>query len=51
MLDGKLWLNEVGKATHYHAYWVKPSWVSEMRTIQRIGVHTFYRPRKWEVEG
>ena len=51
MLDGKLWLNEVGKATHYHAYWVKPRWVSEMRTIQKIGVHTFYRPRKWEVEG
>jgi hypothetical protein len=48
MLDGKLWLNEVGKATHYHAYWVKPTWVREMRTIQKIGVHTFYRPRKWE---
>lgn len=48
MLDGKLWLNEVGKATHYHAYWVKPRWVREMRTIQKIGVHTFYRPRKWE---
>jgi hypothetical protein len=51
MLDGNLWLNDVGKATHYHAYWVKPRWVSEMRTLQRIGVHTFYRPRKWEVEG
>jgi hypothetical protein len=48
MLDGKIWLNEVGKATHYHAYWVKPTWVREMRTIQKIGVHTFYRPRKWE---
>jgi spore germination cell wall hydrolase CwlJ-like protein len=52
MLDGKLWLTEVGKATHYHAYWVKPTWVREMRTIKRIGVHTFYRPRAWEeVEG
>jgi hypothetical protein len=48
MLDGKLWLNDVGKATHYHAYWVKPAWVREMRTIQKIGVHTFYRPRKWD---
>jgi hypothetical protein len=48
MLDGKIWLNEVGKATHYHAYWVKPNWIREMRTIQKIGVHTFYRPRKWE---
>jgi hypothetical protein len=48
MLDGKLWLNEVGKATHYHASWVRPRWVSEMRTIQKIGVHTFYRPHRWD---
>jgi Cell Wall Hydrolase len=47
MLDGKLWLPEVGKATHYHAYWVRPSWVREMTKMQKLGVHTFYRPRKW----
>jgi len=29
MLDGKLWLPEVGKSTHYHAYWVSPGWVRE----------------------
>jgi len=46
-LDGKLWLPDVGKATHYHAYWVHPWWVHEMRRIDRIGVHTFYRPRAW----
>lgn len=48
MLAGKLWLDEVGKATHYHAYWVHPDWIREMRKIDRIGVHTFYRPRAWE---
>jgi spore germination cell wall hydrolase CwlJ-like protein len=47
MLDGKLWLPEVGKATHYHAYWVRPGWVRTMQRLHRIGVHTFYRPRKW----
>ncbi|MDI4666274.1 cell wall hydrolase [Xanthobacter autotrophicus] len=47
MLDGKLWLASVGRATHYHAYWVHPSWVREMRKLDRIGVHTFYRPRRW----
>jgi spore germination cell wall hydrolase CwlJ-like protein len=47
MLDGKLWLPEVGKATHYHAHWVSPGWVREMTKLQRIGVHTFYRPRAW----
>ncbi|GAB1718164.1 MAG: cell wall hydrolase, SleB [Nitrobacter sp.] len=46
-LDGRLWLPEVGKSTHYHAYWVHPSWVHEMRKMYRTGVHTFYRPRAW----
>jgi spore germination cell wall hydrolase CwlJ-like protein len=46
-LDGKLWLPEVGKATHYHAYWVHPSWVREMTKMHKLGVHTFYRPRRW----
>jgi hypothetical protein len=46
-LDGKLWLNQVGKSTHYHAYWVHPSWVREMMKMHRLGVHTFYRPRAW----
>lgn len=46
-LDGRLWLPEVGKSTHYHAYWVRPSWVHEMRKMYRTGVHTFYRPRNW----
>ena len=47
MLDGQLWLPEVAKSTHYHAYWVRPSWVSEMRKMYKTGVHTFYRPRNW----
>ena len=46
-LDGKYWLPEVGKATHYHAKWVHPFWVREMHKLDRIGVHTFYRPRSW----
>jgi hypothetical protein len=47
MLDGKIWLTEVGLATHYHAYWVHPSWVHEMKKMYQLGVHTFYRPRAW----
>jgi Cell Wall Hydrolase len=46
-LDGKIWLAEVGHATHYHAYWVHPSWVHEMKKMYQLGVHTFYRPRAW----
>jgi spore germination cell wall hydrolase CwlJ-like protein len=47
MLDGMIWLPEVGKSTHYHAYWVRPSWVAEMKKMYKFGVHTFYRPRAW----
>jgi hypothetical protein len=47
MLDGKLWLPEVGKATHYHAYWVRPGWARDMNKLHKLGVHTFYRPRNW----
>jgi spore germination cell wall hydrolase CwlJ-like protein len=47
MLDGQLWLPEVAKSTHYHAYWVHPSWVHEMKRMYKFGVHTFYRPRAW----
>jgi spore germination cell wall hydrolase CwlJ-like protein len=47
MLDGKLWMPEVAKSTHYHAYWVHPSWVAEMKKMYKLGVHTFYRPRAW----
>jgi spore germination cell wall hydrolase CwlJ-like protein len=47
MLDGQLWLPEVAKSTHYHAYWVRPSWVNEMKKMYKFGVHTFYRPRAW----
>jgi spore germination cell wall hydrolase CwlJ-like protein len=46
-LDGNFWLNDVGQATHYRARWVHPRWVRKMRKLDRIGVHTFYRPRNW----
>ncbi|MEX0751666.1 MAG: cell wall hydrolase [Xanthobacteraceae bacterium] len=46
-LDGEIWVPEVDRATHYHAYWVRPDWVREMKKLYKIGVHTFYRPRAW----
>ncbi len=47
MLDGRLWDEQVGRATHYHARSVHPRWVREMRKLDAIGEHTFYRPRRW----
>jgi spore germination cell wall hydrolase CwlJ-like protein len=46
-LAAKIWLPEVAKATHYHAAYVRPRWVREMRVMVRYGLHTFYRPRNW----
>ena len=46
-LDGKLWLPEIAKSTHYHASYVYPYWVRAMRKNAKIGLHNFYRPRKW----
>ena len=46
-LDGKLWLPEIGKSTHYHASYVSPYWVRAMRKHAKIGLHHFYRPRQW----
>jgi spore germination cell wall hydrolase CwlJ-like protein len=46
-LNAKVWLPEVDKATHYHAAYVRPNWIREMKVMVRYGLHTFYRPRNW----
>ncbi len=46
-LDGKLYEAKVGTSTHYHAVYVHPNWVREMRKMVRYGVHNFYRPYAW----
>ena len=35
-------------ATHYHAYYVNPSWAKVKQYVLRIDDHIFY---KWEIEG
>lgn len=44
-INGKIWLKDIGHASHYHATYVKPRWIKLMRRIKRIGVHVFYRGR------
>ena len=46
-LAAQIWLPDVAKATHYHAAYVRPSWIRDMRVMVRYGLHTFYRPRNW----
>jgi spore germination cell wall hydrolase CwlJ-like protein len=47
MLDGRLWLPEVNRSTHYHATYVRPYWVREMKKNFKTGLHVFYRPSRW----
>jgi spore germination cell wall hydrolase CwlJ-like protein len=46
-LDGQLYVQAVGTATHYHATYVHPGWVHEMHRMAREGIHLFYRPWAW----
>jgi spore germination cell wall hydrolase CwlJ-like protein len=46
-LDGKLWISDVAKSTHYHDWWARPNWIKEMRRMDRLGGLIFYRPRNW----
>jgi hypothetical protein len=43
VVDGKVWLPEVGNASHYHATYVSPRWARMMKRNARIGIHVFYR--------
>jgi spore germination cell wall hydrolase CwlJ-like protein len=40
---GKIFIPEVGSATHYHATYVAPRWANTMKKMKKIGLHVFYR--------
>lgn len=40
---GKVFIPEVGSATHYHATYVNPRWARTMERMKKIGLHIFYR--------
>jgi len=46
VLEGKVWLKSIGKATHYHATYVKPRWRRKMSRLKQIGRHIFYKAPK-----
>ena len=41
------WLPDVAKSTHYHATYVRPRWIREMKRMVKHGQHIFYRPHRW----
>jgi len=46
-LAGDLYDPAIGTSTHFHAAYLHPGWVNEMRKTVRYGTHTFYRPIAW----
>lgn len=40
---GRVWIDDVGTATHYHATYVRPAWAGIFRKKTRIGLHVFYQ--------
>ncbi len=42
---GKIFIPEVGSATHYHATYVSPRWARTMDRVKKIGLHIFYRTK------
>ncbi|CAK7254887.1 N-acetylmuramoyl-L-alanine amidase [Shinella sp. WSC3-e] len=40
---GKIWFDDVGSSTHYHATYVNPPWGRTMKRVAKIGKHIFYR--------
>lgn len=40
--EGKIYLTEVGAATHYHADYVQPTWAKRLKKMDVIGRHIFY---------
>ena len=43
--DGKIWLDDIGYASHYHTTYVRPKWRKYMIRIKKLGVHIFYRAK------
>ncbi len=43
VISGKVYLDEIGGATHYHATYVSPDWKKMVKRVTKIGVHIFYK--------
>ncbi|MEF3367050.1 cell wall hydrolase [Methylocystis sp. 9N] len=43
VMDGRTYISDVGRSTHYHANYVKPRWSRALTKMDMIGRHIFYR--------
>ena len=40
--EGRIYLEEIGASTHYHADYVQPDWAKKLKKMDVIGRHIFY---------
>lgn len=45
VMNGHTYISDVGRSTHYHANYVKPRWAKQLKKMDKIGHHIFYRLR------
>ena len=45
VLEGKVYVSDVGGSTHYHANYVRPRWARALKKMDVIGNHIFYKLR------
>jgi spore germination cell wall hydrolase CwlJ-like protein len=43
VISGKVYLTDIGGATHYHATYVRPRWRKLVKRVKKIGGHIFYK--------
>ena len=43
VMDGRTYISDVGRSTHYHATYVRPRWARALTKMDAIGRHIFYR--------
>ncbi len=43
VMNGRTYISDVGRSTHYHANYVKPRWAKQLKRMDKIGNHIFYR--------
>ncbi len=43
VMDGRTYISDVGRSTHYHANYVRPRWARALTKMDVIGHHIFYR--------
>jgi hypothetical protein len=43
VMDGRTYVSDVGRSTHYHANYVRPRWARRLKKMDVIGHHIFYR--------